>query len=59
MKKFEYKVIDPGDVEAENRLNHLGAEGWELMCKWGHFNVILKREAKPDVSVPRVPLRIW
>ena len=44
MRTFEYKVIDPGDVEAENILNLYGAEGWELICKSGEWHFVLKRE---------------
>jgi len=56
MKKFEYKVIDPGDNStAASELNRLGEIGWELMCKWGEFSIILKREKNPYVHQPASP----
>ncbi len=63
MRRWEYKLIDeetvpaPGGLEEwdreslENYLNHLGAEGWELVhihtyesAAWDGFQALLKRE---------------
>ncbi len=63
MRRWEYRLIDeesvaaPGGLEEwdreslENYLNHLGAEGWELvqvstkaMAGWDVFKALLKRE---------------
>lgn len=45
---FEYKVIDPGDASTERTLKELGKDGWELICKWGHYQLIFKR---PKIEV--------
>jgi Domain of unknown function (DUF4177) len=30
MRRYEYKIVDPGK-DVEQRLNELGAEGWQVV----------------------------
>ncbi len=42
MKRFEYKIFTK-IFHAEERLNELGEQGWELVAAWGG-DFYMKRE---------------
>ena len=44
-RRFEYKIISPSPNSAAERLNELGAEGWELVLFIpAQYDFVLKRE---------------
>lgn len=50
MRKYEYKVIENGfmytnsEIEAENKLNQLGSEGWKIVKSIGEGRSVFIRE---------------
>jgi hypothetical protein len=43
MQKWEYKFVQLGGVTAEEELNKLGEQGWELVAVWSGLHCFLKR----------------